>query len=83
VLRLRGGDGAVRLLASTAGRVEAAVDVPAEGLGGDAARVPGWTLPRAVAVAVRSYEVGEDPGDRLALARVLTAPDRLSRRLPR
>jgi hypothetical protein len=48
--------------------VDAAVDLVAEGLGADAARVRTWTLPRAVEVAVWIYEMGED---------------RLSRWLPR
>ena len=82
VLRLWEGDGAVRPLASIAGRWTPR----STRAGGSAPRGagPGPDPPFVGRGGGRAVlQMGEDPGERLALARVLTAPDRLSRWPPR
>ena len=64
------GDGAA---GAGAGRVRDVVDLVAEALAVDRARARAWALVRAVEVAVWCHEVGEDPGERLGLARILVS----------
>ena len=57
---------------ATVERVEQASVLIADGLGVSTDRLGSWALVRAVDFALWAYEVGEEPGGRLNLARSLT-----------